>query len=263
MDERVRTAFDGIRAEEGLKEQTRAYLSRRTRGYTARPAPSPGRLAAAAACLLLLLTGAGWWTYLLPTSTISIDINPSLELGINRFDRVVSVTGYNDDGRALADSLELRFLPLDSALDQVLSSQAVADCLAQDAPLSIAVVGSDQVQTQRLLTQAQACAAGHGGGHCYTMSQAEAEDAHHLGLSYGKYSLYLALQALDPSISPAQVQQMTMAQLRDLLERLSAQAGGNEGRLPAQGGGSGESTTPSSGHHGEGQGHHGHGSWDD
>ena len=29
-----------------------------------------------------------------PTAYISIDINPSLELGINRFDRIVSVEGY-------------------------------------------------------------------------------------------------------------------------------------------------------------------------
>lgn len=247
MDSRLKAAFDGIRAEEDLKEQTRAYLRRRTQNYSARPF-QPGRLAAAAACLLLLLTGAGYWAYFIPTSTISIDINPSLELGINRFDRVVSITGYNDDGKALADSLSLRFLPSDSALELVLSSDQITACLEQDAPLSIAVVGGDQGQAQRLLAQAERCAAGHGGGHCYTMDQAEAEAAHHLGLSYGKYSAYLALQALDPEITPEEVQQMTMAEIQARIQALSPQ------KEPWSQGG-----TASPGHHWEGQGHHGHG----
>ena len=251
MDERIRSAFDSVRAEEELKEQARAYLRRRTRGYTSRPAPSLGRLAAAAACLLLLLTGAGYWACFLPTSTISIDINPSLELGVNRFDRVVTVTGYNADGRALADSLELRFLPLDSALEQVLTSEPVAACLAQDAPLSIAVVGSDAAQTQRLLTQAEQCTAGHGGAHCYSIPQSEAEDAHHLGLSYGKYHAYLTLQALVPDLTPEEVGEMTMAEIRALLQDLAPQEGG--------GNGNGAAGPSSPGHHGEGQAHHGRG----
>ena len=29
-----------------------------------------------------------------PVSAVSIDVNPSIELGVNRFDRVVAVEGY-------------------------------------------------------------------------------------------------------------------------------------------------------------------------
>mgnify|MGYP006964182038 CR=1 FL=1 len=56
------------------------------------------RVLSVAACLLLLFLG-GRQFYFIPTVKISIDINPSMELGVNRFDRIVSVEGYNDDGK--------------------------------------------------------------------------------------------------------------------------------------------------------------------
>ncbi len=51
-------------------------------------------------------------------------MNPSIELGINRFDKVVSVAGCNADGEALAAALDIKYLDYDAALEQVLSSEA-------------------------------------------------------------------------------------------------------------------------------------------
>ena len=94
MRDRLKQAFDAVHAEEALKERTKAFVAQQTRGHARRrPALRPS-LAAAFACLCLLFTG-GYWLYFTPTATISIDINPSIELGVNRFNRVVSVEGYN------------------------------------------------------------------------------------------------------------------------------------------------------------------------
>jgi len=92
MDERIRDAFASIHAGEELKESTRAVLEQ-ARTRRRRPARA---LAAAVACLVLLVVGIGGYQfYFTPTSVLSIDINPSLELGVNRFDKVVSVHSYN------------------------------------------------------------------------------------------------------------------------------------------------------------------------
>ena len=222
MNDPLKEAFDQIHAEEELKEKTRAYLREQTRNYQRTRSFSYRPLLSAAACLLLLVCLGLWRVYFTPVSVISIDINPSLELELNRFDRVLSVEGYNEDGQALADSLDLRFLNYQEALEQVLSSDTVVSCLAQNEYLSIAVVDDNTQRQETLLAGVQACTAGHGQTHCYAADSTDLEAAHHLGLSYGKYQAYLELQALDPDITPQEVQNMTMREIRQLIADLSA-----------------------------------------
>ena len=244
MQDRLKQAFDAVRAEEELKENTRAFL----RGRMApRPARTPARrLIPVAACLLLLLAGLGgyraWFTSI---SVISIDINPSIELGVNRFDRVISVEGYNDEGEELALSLQVRNLNYEQALEQVLTSEELAVYLTGDQVVSITVVGEDETRNGEMLARVEACAAGHGRTYCCAVSAGAVEQAHHMGLSYGKYNACLEVWALDPDFPAQQLQSMTMREIRALIQSLS---GGQAGGAGA-GGGSG---------HGAGHGH-GHG----
>ena len=97
MREKIKQAFDHVQAEDGLKHSTSEYIFYKTRGYTQTKAVNYKRVLSVAACLLLLFLG-GRQFYFIPTVKISIDINPSMELGVNSFDRIVSVEGYNDDG---------------------------------------------------------------------------------------------------------------------------------------------------------------------
>ena len=106
------------------------------------------------------LLGGGGWLWFTPTASVSVDINPSLELRLNRFSRVVAVEGANADGQALAQELDLRFLDCAAALEAILASDTVSALLAQDSALTIAVSGQDEAQCQDLLTQAQHCTAG-------------------------------------------------------------------------------------------------------
>lgn len=78
----------------------------------------------------------GSWLYFTPTAAISIDINPSIELEVNRFGRVLSVTGYNDDGRVLADSLPIKHLGYADAAEQVqdMTMRQIMDRIAQLDP---------------------------------------------------------------------------------------------------------------------------------
>ena len=45
--------------------------------------------------------------------------------------------------------------------------------------------------------------------------------AHDIGLTYGKYRAYLAQQALAPDVTPEEVRDMTMRELRDRILTLS------------------------------------------
>lgn len=60
------------------------------------------RWAAMAACLCLLLLG-GWAFWQSPVGTVRMQINPDVQMHVNRFDRVVGLAGLNADGMTLID----------------------------------------------------------------------------------------------------------------------------------------------------------------
>lgn len=220
MSKRIRETFEEIRADENLKEKTRAFLVRKTNGYTKSAKRLPYVCAAACACLLILLIG-GPMLYFTPTSVISIDINPSLELNVNRFDRIISVNGLGADGQELAAAVDLKFLDYKSGLEQILENQRVAALLSGDEVLTITVTGPDETQSVRIYSEIEAYTSGHKNTYCYHSSSAEVADAHESGLSCGKYRAFLELLALDPGITTEAVQNMTMREILDLIDSLS------------------------------------------
>jgi len=59
------------------------------------------RWSALAACLCLLLLGS--WVWQSPIGTVRMQINPDVQMSVNRFDRVVALEGLNEDGTSLID----------------------------------------------------------------------------------------------------------------------------------------------------------------
>lgn len=252
MHEELRAAFDSVHAEPELKAAARKAVARRTRQRqkTARPL---GLALATAACAAVVVLG-GRWLYFTPTAHISIDINPSLELGVNRFERVISVEGWNDDGTVLAESVDVTNLSYTDAVETILSTDTIETLLARDAVVEIGVIGDDEVHCARLLEGVQACTAGQQNAHCYRAGAGEVEQAHECGLSYGKYRAYRELAALDPTVTPEAVQGMTMREIRD---RIAALTGDASTQSAAGNPADCENPTPQNenGHHGGG--HHG------
>lgn len=274
MRDKLNRAFDEIHADEQLKAHTRAILAAK-RAQKQRIS-RPRRLVAAMACFVCLLLGlGGYQAYFTPTSAISLDVNPSLELGINRFDKVISVQGLNDDGQALSEQLHVRFLNYMDALNQILADSSMQAYLSDDAVLSIVVVGDDTPQRSQILADVQTCTAGHNNVHCSAGNAEEVAAAHEVGLSFGKYQAFLELQALDPSVTPEDVQQMTMREIRDRIAALSgsdtttngngngnngnngnASSGGNDMSNGNHAASSGNDNNAGNGHGNAGAGHH-------
>ena len=249
MTDRLRQAFDQIHAEEALKARTREAVFQRAHIQAVRTKPARRRLAvlSTACAMLALVFIGGYWAYFTATSIVSIDINPSLELGVNRFDRVVSVEGYNEDGAALAQTLDLKYLSYSEALDRILTSDEVAGYLTDDAVMSIAVAGENQQQCGEILAQTEHCTAGRQNVHCSAGSSTELEQAHEHGLSLGKYQALLQLQSLDPEITAEDIQNMSMREIQDWIAALM-----NDGQSTASGTATGEQNYG----HGYGHGQH-------
>ena len=67
---------------------------------------------------LLFLVGMGGFMYLNlnPVSYLEMEVNPGLEIELNRFNRVVGITATNDDASSIETDLNLKYKSLDDAL---------------------------------------------------------------------------------------------------------------------------------------------------
>lgn len=86
----------------------------------------PLRLAAlaAAACLVLAIGGGSIYYNQSQTaaSIVSLDVNPSIELVLNRRERVLRATPLNEDAAAVLDGMDLKGATLDVAVNALMGS---------------------------------------------------------------------------------------------------------------------------------------------
>lgn len=215
--DKIKSAFGAIRATEELKSKTRAFIAEKSRGCKRR---TVYRRVIPAVCAVLLLF-AGTALYFTPTARIDIEINPSLELEINLFDRVVSVKPLNDDGEALARTLDIRFAGYGEALRRIVDNEKISELLSENEVMTITVIETNTAQYEKIFSEAEICANEHNNVFCFSASSEEHSLAHEVGLPFGKYRAFLELQKLDPDVTPDEVREMTMREIRNRIAELS------------------------------------------
>ena len=223
MNNEFKEIFDSVKAEESLKNSTKVFLAEKIRSYTKTKTPKRKIFLCAAACACMLLVVGTGGLYFTPTSEISIDINPSLVMSINRFDRVISMNGLNKDGKELLGELDVRFKNYVDAVNLILENGKISALLSNDDIMTITVTGTDEEQTVRIFSDVEECTSGHENAHCYYSSSDETEAAHNAGLSCGKYKLFQQAKALDPDITPEMIQSMTVKEIHELIDALLAE----------------------------------------
>lgn len=215
MNREIKDAFDVIHADESLKQNTIHFINQKRR----RPVSTWKPVLVAASCFLFIIGFGSFHVYFTPTSVISMDINPSFELEINRFGKVIDAEGYNEDGSNLLQSLDLKYNNYKEAIHTVLSSNTMEEYLENNAFLSIAIVEIDETQGEEILDFVSTCTENQENISCCKLQKENVIEAHSLGLSYGKYNTYLELQEAGIEITAEQANQMSMRELKDLLQQ--------------------------------------------
>lgn len=231
MNNRIQEAFHNIHADSDLKANTVDFVCSKTNQYQKSHFFSYKRFAAVVVCLLLVLFGQkGYSVYFTPVSTISIDVNPSIEFSVNQFDKVIDVESYNEDGEMLVSSMKnMRFLDYKKALNLLLQNENMASYLTQDQTIIITVFGASDQKNDEMLAGLSTCTASYSNVHCSSGHSEEVTEAHSFGLSCGKYRAFLELQALDPSITLEDIRDLSMRQIQDMIiERSNGAADASE-----------------------------------
>lgn len=213
LERRLRTALDhaapndleGVlsRCETGKGTVIDMTNAVETKKKTRRWAPL-----AAAACLALVLVGGGGGYYYYTAnnavaSLVSLDVNPSIQLEVNKNEKVLSATPMNDDGAEILADMDLKGTQADVAMYAIIGSllqHGYVDELANS--ILITVEDDDQARGEKLQQEltAQADAALEnaqvsGAVLAQTLQHTEelTQKAQEYGISTGKAALIQAI----------------------------------------------------------------------
>lgn len=159
--------------------------------------------ASMAAALAFCTIGA--FAYFTPTDYVSLDVNPSVEYSVNRFDRILVVKAVNDDGEAILTGLDLKNKTIQNGLKETLDQLIAGGYLEEDPDSSVVITTSndDMEEAEQLASELKQEI------RTYLLTQdgiavevvAEAvgfdrvEEARDLGVTPGKLNLVEKLQA--------------------------------------------------------------------
>ena len=130
LEQRLRTALEHAAPDHLEALLSRCELRRGNVIPMTVPARKPRKKAAmawlAAACLALVGVGGGagvqYYQANAVASVISLDVNPSVELDVNRQEKVVSAVPLNADANEILDGMDLKGADLNVAVNAIMGS---------------------------------------------------------------------------------------------------------------------------------------------
>lgn len=187
----------------------------------------------AASMLICAMLGSGVYAYYTPYSYVSVDINPSLGLSLNRFDKVIDIQPLNEDAEKLiSEAKPVKHENVDEALSDILQSAAEKGYLKPDQENGVMVVVSAKGKKEetKLMNELKAVSqkelAKVSNNYNVMLDKTSIKDykaAVEQKTSPGKAKLAERITRLDPSVPAADINNMTVNQAMDMLkERRSA-----------------------------------------
>lgn len=108
-----------------------------------------GLVLATAACLCVMVMGGGAFHYQYQNrkieSVIGIDVNPSVELSINRRDKVLRAQALNEDAREVMEGMDLEGVDLNVAVNAVIGSMVTHGYLDDLDNAILVTVSNDSI----------------------------------------------------------------------------------------------------------------------
>lgn len=223
MDNRIKETFDIIQTPERLKRMTNANLRRKTFDYgrnILQLRQHRTRIAGCLASLVLVLGSTGLW--FLPAASISMDVNPSIELKVNALDKVISLEGRNSDGIELVKDINVTGMYYDDAMQRILLSNGMEPYLADGSQITITVAGGgSDTHAQQILSRVLCRAYNIADRDNVLYCQVDWETvkaAREVNLCIPRYLAWQNLLKNDPTITAEDVRQIPKESIRVLAQ---------------------------------------------
>ena len=189
---------------------------------------------AAVAAALMMLVGVGVWVYDSPVYYVSVDINPSITMEVNLFERVIGTEFVNEDAKALLEDIDLKNRSVEDVIEEIVALLAAEGYFDDEGNLIIAAAAKDEQKAEQLVEKLMVAAekeAEENGTHPEVTAEALGyylvQEAKELGITPGKLNIIVNLlekEATEENIN---------ASIRDLMAKYTATKGA-EGKAIAE-----------------------------
>lgn len=231
----IKSALGQIKAEEDLVEETRLKLydtlkkqNMKKSWFMKGSAWNMKKIVAVASAVVFAcgMSIGGYAYSRRPIAYLSLDINPSVELGVNSAGQVVSADGYNADGKTILQGEQLKNTDVKTAVDDLVKSASTDGFISPDGSTVISITsetdnGGEAKELQDSAEQGanEALQSSGKAAVLYTTNVALArrDEARKLGITPGKLNLIQKLMALDPT---ATVDQYKNAKVTDIMKKI-------------------------------------------
>lgn len=113
---------------------------------------NPNLFYVAACFALFIFTGIfGFNVYFKETSLISMDINPSIEISLNRFNRVISYNSRNSEASKISSLLNIKNKTYDEAVKLIIEDDALKKYLIEKSYFVFAIQSDDEKDEDDML----------------------------------------------------------------------------------------------------------------
>ncbi len=235
MERLTPDVFDGVLAKCGNKNDNVFLIQAK------KPKRSAVMRAAGALAAALVMTFGGLFAYSQiegnrVDSLVMLDVNPSLEIRLNRNDRVIDVEAKNEDAVRVIDNMDLKNTPIDVAINALIGSMLKFGYIHENAnSILLSVEGADHeksVLLQRNLAQSISQQLNVANGA--VISQALADDETLRGLaqanqiSFGKAALVQKILDENSHLTFDELAQLSVNELNLLVSSKQIEAQGLE-----------------------------------
>lgn len=187
-------------------------------------------MAATAVVLMLVTTGfTGYRYYQTPVSYLDVDINPSIELGINRWDRIVSAQGYNGDGEKVLADINVINDKVETGVKKIVETADDKGYFSKPGGGAVALtsVSDDNDKAEKLTKDASEAAETFAKEEAVNVeivtehvASERRDEAQKIGITPGKLNLIQKLQALDHNITVEDYKEKSVKEILRTIKEL-------------------------------------------
>ncbi len=201
---KLKSAFDDIHAENSLKATTKKFLEKEIQQRSTKKKRIPFKRYAifSASAAVLVFTLLTYRLYFIPSTYIDIDVNPSIEIVLNRFDKVIDSYAYNQEGKELLKEVSIRYKDYNKALGILIDEMIQGGYTQENGLISVTLQSNYEKKEKKLLSNLETTILQHhhtAQVECFSVNRSVRDTAHHFNLSPAKYLAIQELIEVDPT----------------------------------------------------------------